>query len=51
MTTESPSVSAASYTASEGDQSIRAYRDQVLSLVNAGEHLPGGCSLAGRVQR
>ena len=36
MTTESPSVSAVSYTASEGDQSIRAYRDQVLSLVNAG---------------
>jgi len=35
MTTESPSVSAVSYTASEGDQSIRAYRDQVLSLVNA----------------
>ncbi len=36
MTTESPSVTAVSYTASEGDQSIRAYRDQVLSLVNAG---------------
>ena len=36
MTTESPSVSAVSYTASEGDQSIRAYRDQVLALVNAG---------------
>ena len=36
MTTEPPSVSAVSYTASEGDQSIRAYRDQVLSLVNAG---------------
>ena len=36
MTTEEPSVSAVSYTASEGDQSIRAYRDQVLSLVNAG---------------
>ena len=36
MTTELPSVSAVSYTASEGDQSIRAYRDQVLSLVNAG---------------
>ena len=36
MTTESPSVSAVPYTASEGDQSIRAYRDQVLSLVNAG---------------
>ena len=36
MTTESPSVSAVSYAASEGDQSIRAYRDQVLSLVNAG---------------
>jgi len=36
MTTELPSVSAVSYTASEGDHSIRAYRDQVLSLVNAG---------------
>ena len=36
MTTDAPSVSAVSYTASEGDQSIRAYRDQVLSLVNAG---------------
>ena len=36
MTTEAPSVSAVSYTASEGDQSIRAYRDQVLALVNAG---------------
>ena len=36
MTTDVPSVSAVSYTASEGDQSIRAYRDQVLGLVNAG---------------
>ncbi len=36
MTTEAPSVSPVSYTASEGDQSIRAYRDQVLALVNAG---------------
>ena len=36
MTTEVPSVSAVSYAASEGDQSIRAYRDQVLALVNAG---------------
>ena len=36
MTTDVPSVSAVPYTASEGDQSIRAYRDQVLSLVNAG---------------
>ena len=36
MTTDVPSYPAASYTASEGDQSIRAYRDQVLSLVNAG---------------
>ena len=36
MTTEEPSVSAVSYTASGGDQSIRAYRDQVLALVNAG---------------
>ena len=36
MTTDVPSVSAVSYAASEGDQSIRAYRDQVLALVNAG---------------
>ena len=36
MTTDVPSHAARNYTASEGDQSIRAYRDQVLSLVNAG---------------
>ena len=36
MTTDVPSHSAASYTAGEGDQGIRAYRDQVLALVNAG---------------
>ena len=36
MTTDVPSYAATTYTASEGDQSIRAYRDQVLSLVNAG---------------
>ena len=36
MTTDVPSYPAASYAASDGDQSIRAYRDQVLSLVNAG---------------
>ena len=36
MTTDVPSYPAASYTAGSGDQSIRAYRDQVLSLVNAG---------------
>ena len=36
LTTDVPSYPAASYTASEGDQSIRAYRDQVLALVNAG---------------
>ena len=36
LTTDVPSHSAASYTAGSGDQSIRAYRDQVLSLVNAG---------------
>ena len=36
LTTDAPSYAAASYTASEGDQSIRAYRDQVLALVNAG---------------
>ena len=36
LTTDAPSHPAASYTAAEGDQSIRAYRDQVLALVNAG---------------
>ena len=36
MTTDVPSYPAASYAASDGDQSIRAYRDEVLSLVNAG---------------
>ena len=36
LTTDVPSPTAATYSASEGDQSIRAYRDQVLSLVNAG---------------
>ncbi len=36
MTTDVPAVSAVPYTASEGEQSIRAYRDQVLALVNAG---------------
>ena len=36
LTTDVPSYPAASYSASEGDQSIRAYRDQVLALVNAG---------------
>ena len=36
LTTDVPSYAATSYAASEGDQSIRAYRDQVLSLVNAG---------------
>ena len=36
MTTDVPSYPAASYAAGSGDQSIRAYRDQVLSLVNAG---------------
>ena len=36
MTTDAPSHAARTYTAGEGDQSIRAYRDQVLSLVNAG---------------
>ena len=36
LTTDVPSYPAASYVASEGDQSIRAYRDQVLALVNAG---------------
>ena len=36
MTTDVPSPAAAAYTASEGDQSIRAYRDEVLSLVRAG---------------
>ena len=36
MTTDVPSYPAAAYAAGSGDQSIRAYRDQVLSLVNAG---------------
>ena len=36
LTTDVPSPAASGYSASEGDQSIRAYRDQVLSLVNAG---------------
>ena len=36
MTTEVPSHAATTYGASEGDQSIRAYRDQVLAMVNAG---------------
>ncbi len=36
ITTEVPSHAATTYGASEGDQSIRAYRDQVLAMVNAG---------------
>ena len=36
MTTGVPSHSATSYAAGEGDQGIRAYRDQVLAMVNAG---------------
>ena len=36
VTTEVPSPTAATYRASSPDQSIRAYRDQVLSAVNAG---------------
>ena len=36
LTTDVPAHPAASYSASEGDESIRAYRDQVLALVNAG---------------
>ena len=36
LTTDVPSPTSTTYTASEGDQSIRAYRDEVLSLVNAG---------------
>ena len=36
LTTDVSSHAGTSYTASEGDQSIRAYRDQVLSMVNAG---------------
>ena len=36
MTTDATSVGAASYTAREADESIRAYRDQVLASVNAG---------------
>ena len=36
MTTNIPSHAAASYTAGGSDESIRAYRDQVLAMVNAG---------------
>ncbi len=36
LTTDVPSYPAASYAASAGDQSIRAYRDQVLALINGG---------------
>ena len=36
MTADVPSHAARTYTAGEGDQSIRAYRDQVLAMVNAG---------------
>ena len=36
MTTDVPNYAATTYTASDGDESIRAYRDQVLALVNAG---------------
>ena len=36
LTTDVPSHPASSYSAGEGDQSIRAYRDQVLAMVNAG---------------
>ena len=36
LATDAPSYPAATYTASDGDQSIRAYRDQVLALTNAG---------------
>ena len=36
MTTDIPAHAARSYTAGESDESIRAYRDQVLAMVNAG---------------
>ncbi len=36
LTTDAPSVAAASYQAGDPDESIRAYRDQVLASVNAG---------------
>ena len=36
LSTDVPSYSAKAYAASEGDQSIRAYRDQVLARVNEG---------------
>ena len=36
LATDAPSYPAATYTASDEDQSIRAYRDQVLALTNAG---------------
>ena len=51
LTTDVPSHPAATYTASEGDQSIRAYRDQVLARVNEGECGLGGRPLTGGVQR
>lgn len=36
LTTDVPTHGVSSYSAGEGDQSIRAYRDQVLAMVNAG---------------
>ena len=36
LTTDAPSVTAATYRAGDPDESIRAYRDQVLASVNAG---------------
>ena len=36
LTTDASSHGTTTYTAGEGDQSIRAYRDQVLAMVNAG---------------
>ena len=37
LTTDAPSPGSVSYTAQDGDQSIRAYRDQVLGHVSAGD--------------
>ena len=37
LTTEAPAAASATYTAQDGDQSIRAYRDQVLGHITAGD--------------
>ena len=37
LTTEAPAPASATYTAQDGDQNIRAYRDQVLGHITAGD--------------